>query len=155
MAIALRSTPFDPWAEIGSHLDGRPELKGKYGATALFIGTMRDLNQGHSVQEMTLEHYPGMTERELERIEGEVRAAWSILDALTVHRVGRIAVDEPIVLVAVWSVHRADAFGACRDLMEALKTRAPFWKRETTETGPRWVYAEAEGDQRGPVSRAR
>lgn len=154
MAVALRPNPFDPWAEISRHLAARPEMKGKYGATALFIGTLRDLNQGHSVQEMTLEHYPGMTERELERIETEVCQTWSVLDALTVHRVGRVAVDEPIVLVVAWAVHRADAFGACRDLMEALKTRAPLWKREATEAGERWVYAEHGGGQCGSASKA-
>ncbi|MHB1942307.1 MAG: molybdenum cofactor biosynthesis protein MoaE [Acidiferrobacteraceae bacterium] len=144
MAVFLRSTPFDPWAEIGRHATDHPEYAGTYGATAVFVGTLRDLNQGHAVSAMTLEYYPGMTERELERIETEARARWNVIDALTVHRVGEIARNDTIVVVAVWAAHRRDAFGACREIMEALKTRAPFWKRESTDSGPRWVVAETK-----------
>jgi molybdopterin synthase catalytic subunit len=144
MAVFLRAAPFDPWAEIGCHVTDHPELAGKYGATAVFVGTLRDLNQGRTVSAMMLEHYPGMTERELQRIETEARARWNVIDALTVHRVGEIARNDTIVVVAVWAAHRNDAFGACREIMEVLKTRAPFWKRESTDSGTHWVVAEKE-----------
>lgn len=144
MAVFLRPETLHPWAEMDQYVCAHPELAGHFGATALFIGSMRDLNLGRSVTTLTLEHYAGMTERELQRIEAEARARWEVLDLLTVHRVGRIAVAEPIVLVAVWSVHRAAAFDACRYLMEALKSRAPFWKREQTADGAlEWVHAGA------------
>ena len=149
MAVFVRDAPFDPWVEIGRHSAAHPALAGRYGATSVFVGTLRDLNQGHTVHAMTLEHYPGMTERELHGIEAEARSRWQILDALTVHRVGEVSPNETIVVVAVWASHRRDAFGACREIMEALKTRAPFWKRESTDSGPRWVVAEGksgEGD---------
>ena len=142
MAIFVRDTAFDPWTEIGRYSAAHPALAGRYGATAVFVGTLRDLNQGHIVHAMTLEHYPGMTERELRRSEAEARGHWQILDTVTVHRVGEISPNDTIVVVAVWASHRHDAFGACREIMEALKTRAPLWKRESTDAGPRWVIAE-------------
>jgi molybdopterin synthase catalytic subunit len=100
---------------------------------------MRNLNEGDEVRAMTLEHYPGMTEKYLEKVSVEAGARWSILDSLVVHRVGSLLPDDPIVVVAVWSVHRADAFDACRFIIDELKTRAPFWKQETTPNGQRWV----------------
>ena len=101
---------------------------------------MRDFNEGDSVTAMTLEHYPGMTEKELEAIIDDAKAKWDIIDALIVHRVGDIHPADPIVLTAVCSAHRAAAFDACRFLMEALKSRAPFWKKETLNNGDtRWV----------------
>ena len=112
---------------------------GKYGATAVFVGSMRDINQGDAVQAMTLEHYPGMTERYLEKISKEAGQRWDIIDSLIIHRVGDLHPDEPIVLVVVWSAHRAAAFEASRFLMEELKSRAPFWKKEVLSTGSRWV----------------
>ncbi|MHB1950030.1 MAG: molybdenum cofactor biosynthesis protein MoaE [Acidiferrobacteraceae bacterium] len=141
MSVFVRDAAFDPWTEIARHVETAPALAGRFGATAVFVGTCRDLNQGHAVHAMTLEHYAGMTERELGKIEAEARGHWQILDALTVHRIGDIRPNDPIVLVAVWASHRHDAFGACREIMEALKTRAPFWKREATDHGPRWVGA--------------
>ncbi len=140
MKIELRPKPFDPLLELGfyqSSLDER--WQGQYGATAIFIGTMRDFNEGESVRGMTLEHYPGMTERHLQRTIEAATREWSLLDALVIHRVGDLQPNDPIVLVAVWSAHRAAAFAACRFIMEELKSKAPFWKREQTAEGARWV----------------
>jgi len=121
-------------------------MAGKYGATSIFIGTMRDFNEDRTVQGMTLEHYPGMTEKQLEKIIHEAQQQWRLLDVLVVHRVGDISPDTPIVLVAVWSVHRGDAFDACRDIMEALKSRAPFWKKERLPAEQsRWVESNSDG----------
>ncbi|MEK7734316.1 MAG: molybdenum cofactor biosynthesis protein MoaE [Pseudomonadota bacterium] len=137
--IRVSEQPLDPWREIVVHQDAHPELAGRYGATAVFVGTMRNLNEGVAVEAMTLEHYPAMTGRELERIRDQAMKRWDLLDALVVHRVGRLQPDDPIVLVAVWSAHRDAAFAACRHLIDELKTRAPFWKKERTSGGERWV----------------
>ena len=106
---------------------------------------MRDFNEGDAVQEMFLEHYPGMTERYLEKICADAAARWDLLDTLIVHRVGELHPTDPIVLVAVWSAHRKDAFEANRWLMEALKSRAPFWKKEQLKEGSRWVEHNTPG----------
>ena len=146
MHIELRDQPFAPLtalAEYQSHLSER--LRGQYGATAIFIGTMRDFNEGDAVQRMTLEHYPGMTERQLQRIIETAFQDWPLLDALLIHRVGVLQPHDPIVLVAVWSAHRAAAFSACRFIMEELKSKAPFWKCEDTVTGSRWVEHNTPG----------
>ena len=144
MAVRVRDVAFDPRAEEREHAASLPV--GAFGATASFVGTMRDVNEGDGVSAMVLEHYPGMTERELDAIVAEARARWDIVDALVVHRVGEILPGEPIVLTAVWSAHRAAAFDACRFLMEALKSRAPFWKEETLATGgSRWVERNTPG----------
>ena len=142
MTVALREQPFDPWREIVAHQDARL-TPGTFGATASFVGTMRDFNDGVAVEEMFLEHYPGMTERELDRIVSECATDPDIVDVLVIHRVGSIAPGEPIVLVAVWSAHRAAAFDASRCIMEALKSRAPLWKRERGGAGERWVKHNA------------
>lgn len=139
MRVAVRGEPFDPWAEVSAHLHAHPEHTGKYGATAIFIGSLRDFNEGREVADMTLEHYPGMTERYLERIAGEACSRWEVVDVLVVHRYGRLQLNDPIVLVAVWSAHRHNAFEACRYIIDILKTKAPFWKQERTEQGLRWV----------------
>src|SRR5581483_5549696 len=112
---------------------------GKFGATLSFVGTMRDFNEGDTVAAMTLEHYPGMTEKHLDQICAEARRRWDIIDALIVHRVGELRPNEPIVLVAVWAAHRGAAFDAGRYLIEELKSRAPFWKKEQLAQGSRWV----------------
>ncbi len=121
-------------------------MAGKFGATNVFIGSMRDFNEGDDVKAMTLEHYPGMTEKQLEKIVEQAIQQWDVIDALVVHRVGDIVPAEPIVLVAVWSSHRGDAFDACRHIMEALKSKAPFWKKEKliSET-ERWVDKNTDG----------
>lgn len=139
MTVFVRPEPFDPWGEIVAHEARTPALSGKFGATAAFIGTLRDFNDGQPVSHMMLEHYPGMTTKQLERICEEARARWDILDCLVIHRYGELGPSQPIVLVAVWSAHRAEAFDACRYIIDWLKTRAPFWKRELTGEGPRWV----------------
>jgi len=138
MAVSIHSSAYDPQQELTAFTASLPA--GSFGATASFIGTMRDFNEGDSVTAMTLEHYPGMTEKELEAIIDDAKAKWDIIDALIVHRVGDIHPADPIVLTAVCSAHRAAAFDACRFLMEALKSRAPFWKKETLDNGDtRWV----------------
>lgn len=143
MTIRVQREPFDPWGEVASYQAARARTwGGKCGATAVFVGTMRDFNQGQTVSAMTLEHYPGMTEGYLEKIRTEAMSRWNIVDALVIHRYGPLAPNEPIVLVAVWSSHRDDAFAACRYLIDELKTRAPFWKHEQTAGGERWVKPE-------------
>ncbi len=146
MHIELRDQPFAPLAELAAYQAGLDErLAGQYGAAAIFIGTMRDFNDEDTVRRMTLEHYPGMTERQLQRLLETACRDWPLLDALVMHRVGTVHPNDPIVLVAVWSAHRAAAFAACRFIMEALKSTAPFWKREETVTGSRWVEHNTAG----------
>jgi len=146
MSIIISPGDFDPFREIQEYQLAKPAMAGKYGATSIFIGTMRDFNDGRSVQGMTLEYYPGMTEKQLEKIIQQAQQRWRLLDVLVVHRVGDISPATPIVLVAVWSVHRGDAFDACRDIMEALKSRAPFWKKERLpEEQSRWVAGNSDG----------
>jgi len=144
MASEIRTDAFDPWHETQSYQQAKLE-DGKYGATASFVGTMRDFNQGDDVTSMTLEHYPGMTESYLDKICEEATQRWELLDCLIVHRVGEIHPNEPIVLTVVWSAHRKDAFEACRYLMEELKSRAPFWKKEGLTVGHRWVDKNTPG----------
>lgn len=143
--IQLRDAPFEPYAELLRYQAEALGRAGRYGATCTFVGTLRDFNEGETVQAMSLEHYPGMTERQLGRILAEAERRWDFLDALIVHRTGEILPDQPIVLVAVWSTHRGAAFDACRYLMEELKHRAPFWKKEILERGPRWVERNTDG----------
>lgn len=143
MSVVITTEAFDPWEATRQHQQRLPP--GSYGATASFVGSMRDFNQGDRVARMELEHYPGMTEKHLEKIIDEAKQQWDIIDALIVHRVGEIRPDNPIVLTVVWSAHRKDAFEACRYLMEELKTRAPFWKKETTRDGERWVEKNTPG----------
>ena len=145
MRVELRETPFEPLAELGRYQGMLAGLAGRCGATAIFIGTMRDFNDGEAVRGMVLEYYPGMTEKYLQRIIETAGREWSLLDVLVVHRVGQLQPNDPIVLVAVWSEHRAAAFSACRSIMEELKSKAPFWKRETTAAGPRWVEHNTPG----------
>ena len=144
MGVELRDTAFDPWRDLQAY-QATQLPAGGFGATAVFVGSLRDFNEGDAVQAMFLEHYPGMTERYLEQLRAEALARWDILDALIVHRVGELQPADPIVLVAVWSAHRAAAFEACRYLMEDLKARAPFWKKETLSEGARWVEHNTPG----------
>ncbi len=118
----------------------------RIGALASFLGLVRDLNDGASVSAMTLEHYPGMTEKALEAIVAEAKQRWNIYDALVIHRVGPLKPCDQIVLVAVSSAHRGEAFAACEFIMDYLKTRAPFWKKEDTPDGGRWVDARDSDD---------
>ena len=137
MTVRVQTEDFDAGAEIGRLRAGNP----KVGAVASFIGVVRDLNDGHSISELVLEHYPGMTEKALEGIVDEARSRWDLYDALVVHRVGKLKPTDQIVLVVVTSAHREEAFQACAFLMDYLKTRAPFWKKEKTPAGTRWVDA--------------
>ena len=142
MRVLVQATAFDPWREVTAYQQSQPTLAGKFGATTVFVGCLRDFNQGNAVAGMTLEHYPGMTEKHLERVSVEAGQRWEILDSLVMHRVGPLLPSDPIVLVAVWSTHRDAAFHACRYIIDELKTRAPFWKQERTPDGPRWVAPE-------------
>ena len=140
MTIRVQKEKFDPWRELAAYQEAHTlDWAGRYGATAVFIGSLRDFNQGRVVTGMTLEHYPGMTEGYLEKISAEACTRWELLDTLVIHRYGPLSHGDPIVLVAVWSAHRDAAFAACRYLIDELKTRAPFWKQETTPAGVRWV----------------
>ncbi|MFK7861614.1 MAG: molybdenum cofactor biosynthesis protein MoaE [Granulosicoccus sp.] len=144
MSIRIEADGFDPAIELKRFENSLPT--GSFGATASFVGTMRDFNEGSSVSTMTLEHYPGMTEKQLQEIIDDAKSRWDIIDALIVHRVGDILPGQPIVLTAVCSAHRAAAFDACRFLMEALKSRATFWKKETLAGGTqRWVEKNTPG----------
>ena len=139
MAVIIRETIFSPYREIDAYQEQNSENTGKFGATAVFVGTMRDFNLGTPVNRMILEYYPGMTEKRLLRIVEEAHDRWVFIDALVIHRVGEINRSDTIVLVAVWASHRAEAFEACRYIIEALKHSAPFWKKETLQDGERWV----------------
>ncbi len=139
MRTEIRATPFDPWQELATHQGHMDRVVGKHGAAAVFVGTMRDFNAGEEVQGMFLEHYPGMTERHLETICEEAIRRWDLLDALIIHRTGAMQPGDPIVLVASWAAHRGPAFAACRYLIEELKSRAPFWKKEHLAQESRWV----------------
>ncbi len=142
MTVRVQTADFDVAREIAALRAGDARV----GAVASFIGTVRDVNDAAAVSTMTLEHYPGMTEKALEAIVAEARARFDILDALVIHRVGALQPTDQIVLVAVTSAHRGDAFDACRFVMDYLKTRAPFWKKEATADGARWVDARVSDD---------
>ena len=150
MMIKVTENAFDPWQELSTF---QLEMKrdGEYGACANFIGTMRDMNEGDSVSGMLLEHYPGMTERHLDEIVQQAKENWNLLETLIVHRVGQLLPNDPIVLVAVWSAHRKDAFEASRFIMEDLKSKAPFWKKESVIEADqqtqknRWVEKNTSG----------
>lgn len=142
MTIRLLAEAFDPWQEIVRYQSRQPDLAGKFGATTVFVGTLRDFNQGAAVQAMTLEHYAPMTEKHLERVAAEASSRWPIADLLVIHRYGALRPNDPIVCVAVWAAHRDSAFAACRYVIDELKTRAPFWKQELIENGRRWVEQE-------------
>jgi len=141
--IAVQREDFDGGAEARALALGNP----KVGAVASFVGLVRDLNDGAAVGAMTLEHYPGMTEKAIAAIVEEARGRWEVIDCTVIHRVGELRPGDQIVLVAVASGHRGDAFAACEFIMDYLKTRAPFWKKEQTPEGARWVEARA-GDER-------
>jgi molybdopterin synthase catalytic subunit len=143
MTVRVQQNDFDVGAELAALRGANPRV----GAIASFVGVARDLNEGREVLQMTLEHYPGMTERALEDIVAQARQRWDIIDALIVHRIGNIAPLEQIVLVAVTSMHRHDAFEACRFLIDYLKTDAPFWKKERTPHGSHWVEARESDDE--------
>src|ERR1700704_3417963 len=143
MPVRIQTRDFDAGAEIAALRRDNP----KVGAVASFIGVCRDANDGTAVTRMTLEHYPGMTEKALEKIIAEVKARWDVMEVLVVHRVGELKPTDQIVLVVVTGAHRGEAFAACGFIMDYLKTRAPFWKKEETPQGARWVEARGSDDE--------
>lgn len=142
MGVRVQEADFDVSAEIDALCAGRADV----GAVATFVGLVRDINDGSSVGGMTLEHYPGMTERAILAIITEAKARWNIFDATVIHRVGTLQPRDRIVLVAVCGGHRGESFAACEFIMDFLKTRAPFWKKEVTPQGERWVDAKSSDD---------
>ena len=142
MKIVVQAEAFDLGAEVDAMRASRTDI----GAIASFVGLARDLNEGSGVQAMTLEHYPGMTEKALTALVDKACARWTLLDVTVVHRIGRLLPGDPIVLVAVAGQHRGEAFAACEFIMDYLKTQAPFWKKEETPQGERWVEARASDD---------
>ncbi len=142
MPIRIQTQDFDLSTEIAQLRATNPQI----GAVVSFIGTVRDMNDGSSIAEMELEHYPGMTEKALQDIVEQAKARWTIFDALVIHRVGVLKPLDQIVLVAVTSAHRGEAFAACEFIMDYLKTQAPFWKKEQTPHGARWVDARTADD---------
>lgn len=143
MPIRVQVADFDVGAELAALRAGDARV----GAVAAFIGTVRDINDGSGVAGLTLEHYPGMTEKALEAIVADAGRRWDVFDILVIHRVGPLAPTDQIVLVAVTSAHRGEAFAACEFVMDYLKTEAPFWKKEETPEGARWVEARVSDEE--------
>ena len=143
MTVRIQTADFDAGAEIAALRRGNPRV----GAVATFIGVCRDANDGAAVSNMTLEHYPGMTEKAIGEIVDEAKQRWKVMDALVIHRVGELKPTDQIVLVVVTGAHRGEAFAACEFIMDYLKTQAPFWKKEQTPGGSRWVEARASDDE--------
>lgn len=143
MSVRVQTGDFDVGEELARLRAGDRSV----GAIASFIGTVRDVNEAATLTGLTLEHYPGMTEAALDDIVLEARQRFDIRDALVIHRVGALAPGDQIVLVAVTSAHRGMAFDACEFVMDLLKTRAPFWKKERMPDGERWVEARASDDE--------
>ena len=137
MPARVQREDFDAGAEIARLRANNPKI----GAVASFIGIVRDLNEGAAVGSITLEHYPGMTDKALTSIAEQAKTRWNLLDVLIIHRIGTLAPTDQIVLVVTSSSHRGDAFAACQFVMDYLKTEAPFWKKEVTAEGTRWVDA--------------
>lgn len=142
MTVRIQTEDFD----LGVETRALRASNRAVGALACFVGTVRDINDGSQVSGMVLEHYPGMTEKSIEAIVDEAKTRWKVIDALVIHRVGALAPTDQIVLVAVTSSHRGDAFAACEFVMDFLKTAAPFWKKESTLDGERWVDAREADD---------
>ncbi|MEX3974519.1 molybdopterin synthase catalytic subunit MoaE [Paraburkholderia caribensis] len=143
MTVRVQTEDFDLSTEVAALRAENP----KVGAVACFVGTVRDINEGETVQAMELEHYPGMTEKSLEAIVDAARERWPGTEVLIVHRVGKLMPLDQIVLVATTSKHRGNAFASCEFVMDYLKTQAPFWKKEKTASGERWVDARVADDE--------
>lgn len=142
MPVRVQTEDFDTGAEIDRLRLSRQDA----GAIVAFVGQVRDINEGSGVDALTLEHYPGMTEKALQEIVDQARHRWDIFDALVIHRVGTLQPSDQIVLVVVSGAHRGEAFAACEFIMDYLKTEAPFWKKEKTPAGERWVEARSSDD---------
>jgi molybdopterin synthase catalytic subunit len=140
--IRVQQQPFDAGQELAALKAGRTSI----GGTVMFLGTVRDISDGSDIRAMTLEHYPGMTERALQEIEAEAQRRWPLDASLIIHRYGRLEPGEDIVLVITASAHRAAAFEACHFLIDWLKTKAPFWKLEESPQGATWVAAKESDD---------
>jgi len=143
LPVRIQHEDFDISEEIAALRAARRDV----GAVASFVGIVRDVNEGASVEGMTLEHYPGMTERSIQAIIDDAKSRWTIFEALVIHRIGELRPQDQIVLVIVTGLHRGDAFAACEFIMDYLKTQAPFWKKERTPQGDRWVDARASDDK--------
>jgi molybdopterin synthase catalytic subunit len=143
VSVRIQREDFDISTEIAALRAARRDV----GAVASFVGIVRDVNEGASVAGMTLEHYPGMTERSIQAIIDEAKSRWGIFEALVIHRIGELRPQDQIVLVIVTGSHRGDAFAACEFIMDYLKTQAPFWKKEQTPQGERWVEARDADDK--------
>jgi molybdopterin synthase catalytic subunit len=141
--VSVQREDFDCGAEMRALSRANP----KVGAVAGFVGLVRDANEGASVAAMTLEHYPGMTEKSIRAIVDEAKSRWLVIDCTVIHRYGELRPTDQIVLVAVASAHRGDAFAACEFIMDYLKTQAPFWKKESSAAGARWVEARESDDR--------
>jgi molybdopterin synthase catalytic subunit len=142
MTVRVQTQDFDAGFEINQLRNARKDT----GAIVSFVGQVRDINDGDTVSQLTLEHYPGMTEKSLEAIISQAKSRWDIFDALIIHRVGSFKPTDQIVLVAVSGAHRGEAFKACEFVMDFLKTEAPFWKKEVTQSGERWLEAKDTDD---------
>src|SRR5436189_1183690 len=143
MRVRVQTEDFDVAREIAALRAGDARV----GAVAAFVGLVRDINDAAAVSTLTLEHYPGMTEKALARIVEDAKSRWNVYDALVIHRVGELKPADQIVLVVVTGAHRGEAFAACEFIMDYLKTRAPFWKKEQTPAGARWVEARISDDE--------
>ena len=141
MTVRVQEEPFDFGAEANAFATGRTDA----GAVVTFTGIVRDLARG-DLDRMVIEHYPGMTERALDKIEADARARWDLRDVLIIHRYGAMGPGDMIMMVATASPHRVDAFEAAEFLMDFLKSRAPFWKKEITQSGEEWVASKAEDE---------
>ena len=142
MTVRVQTEDFDAGAEIAAIRRGNPKI----GAVAAFVGLVRDVNDGDAVHSMVLEHYPGMTERALDKIVAEAKERFKVYDALIIHRVGELRPTDQIVLAVASGAHRGEVFAACEFIVDYLKTRAPFWKKESTQDGTRWVEARETDD---------
>lgn len=142
MTVRVQTEDFDVGQELNKLRLANPSI----GALVSFVGQVRDVNDGDAINMLTLEHYPEMTEKALTAIENEAKTRWNVMDALIIHRVGTLKPLDQIVLVAVTSTHRGEAFKACEFMMDFLKTGAPFWKKEVTSSGERWVEAKLSDD---------
>ena len=143
MNVRVQTEDFDLGCELTSMRLAQPSI----GALVSFVGQVRDINGGDAINTLTLEHYPEMTQKALEAIELAAKTRWDVIDTLIIHRVGTLKPLDQIVLVAVTSAHRGEAFKACEFIMDYLKTSAPFWKKEATNQGERWVEAKVSDDE--------
>tara|TARA_B100000949_G_scaffold105725_1_gene94125 strand:- start:334 stop:792 length:459 start_codon:yes stop_codon:yes gene_type:complete len=146
MKIEIIKEQFDPWEILVDYKKNQLQNDAKIGASSIFLGTMRDFNDDEDIESMELEHYPGMTEEYLTKLVKDSIEKFKIIDGLVIHRVGLLKPTDPIVLVATWSEHRDNAFNATREIMESLKSEAPLWKKESTNTGFKWVKPKGQSE---------